>query len=341
MSRLDLNARLEEAGVLLADGGMGTGLFAQGLQTGGSPELWNVEQPERVQRVIRGFVDAGADIVLTNSFGANRYRLVLHEAADRVGELNAAAVACARAATDGVGRPVLVAGSMGPTGEIFEPVGALAYDDGVAAFRAQAEALAEAGADLLWIETISAAEELRAAVEGAASTGLPVCATLTFDTNGRTMMGLTPAAAVALRNQLPVHMAAFGANCGIGPAQLVDTVLDLAAAAEDGDVLIAKGNCGIPEYKDGAICYSGTPEIMAAYARLARDAGARIIGGCCGTTPVHLSAMAETLASTERGPKPSRADVEAWLGPIAFSGETPQPSHGTGERRNRRRRRED
>ena len=206
--------------------------------------------------------------------------------------------------------------------------------DGEAAFAEQAEALAAGGVDILWIETISSAEELRAAVAGAARTGLAVVATMTFDTNGHTMMGLTPAAAMALRAGLAVPPAAFGANCGIGPAQLVDSVIGLRAAADAGDVIVAKGNCGVPQYLDGHIHYDATPAMMADYACLSRDAGARLVGGCCGTTPAHIRAVVEALASRPPGPAPDRATIERTLGPIAVGPATP----GTRNRRRRRRR---
>ena len=205
---------------------------------------------------------------------------------------------------------------MGPTGEIFAPIGALDRQAGEAAFAEQAEALAEGGCDVLWIETISAVEELEAAVAGAARTGLPIVATMTFDTHGRTMMGVTTAAAMGLRERLAVRPVAFGANCGIGPAQLVESVLGLARAAAAGDIIVAKGNCGVPHYRDGQIHYDGTPEIMAAYACLARDAGARVIGGCCGTTASHVRAMALALGARPPGPTPDRAAIEAALGAL-------------------------
>ena len=164
--------------VLLADGGMGTGLFSLGLSTGDSPELWNVLQPDRVATVHRGFVEAGSDIILTNSFGGTRQRLKLHQAQDRVAELNGAAARLARGVADAAGRPVLVAGSMGPTGELVVPLGAMTMDEATAAFAEQAQALAAGGADLLWIETMSSAEEVEAAVAGAATTDLPVVVTL-------------------------------------------------------------------------------------------------------------------------------------------------------------------
>jgi methionine synthase I (cobalamin-dependent) len=315
---------LENKPVLLADGAMGTSLFARGLETGGSPELWNVERPDQVRAVHQGFVDAGSDIILTNSFGANRRRLALHGAEHRVAELNLAAARLARKVADAAGRPVLVAGDIGPTGEIFAPVGVFQPAEGEAVFAEQARALAEGGVDLLWIETISSAEELGAAVAGAAAAGLPVVATLTFDTRGRTMMGLTCAAAMGLRAGLAVRPVAFGANCGIGPAQLVDSVLGLMRAAEPGDLIVAKGNCGLPHYHDGEIRYDGTPAIMADYACLARDAGARIIGGCCGTTPTHVAAMAQALATRAPGPSPDRATIEQALGPIAAEAAGPR-----------------
>jgi methionine synthase I (cobalamin-dependent) len=328
-----LRALLATRPVLIADGAMGTSLFAEGLETGGAPELWNLEQPERVREVHESFVDAGSDLILTNSFGGNRYRLMLHGDQDRVLELNRAAARLARAVADAAGRPVLVAGSMGPTGEIFAPIGALTYEPGAAAFAEQAAALAEGGCDLLWIETISGAEELAAAVEGAARSGLPIVATMTFDTHGRTMMGVSPEAAIGLRDTLPARPVAFGANCGIGPAQLVESVLGLRRAAAPGDLIVAKGNCGVPHYQDGRIHYDGTPEIMAAYACLARDAGARVIGGCCGTTAAHIRAMAPALAKHPPGPVPDRATIEATLGRLPAA-----PASGAGPARARRRR---
>ncbi|MEM7024555.1 MAG: betaine--homocysteine S-methyltransferase, partial [Pseudomonadota bacterium] len=283
------------------------------------------EHPDRVKTVHRGFVDAGSDLLLTNSFGANRKRLELHSAQDQVAELNQAAVRLAREAAEGASQPVLIAGAMGPTGEIFSPVGAFLPEEGEAVFAEQAQALAEGGADLLWIETISSVEELTAAVAGAAKTGLPIAATMTFDTRGRTMMGLTCEAAMGLRAGLALRPVAFGANCGVGPAQLIDSVLGLMGAAEPGDILIAKGNCGLPQYHDGEIRYDGTPEVMADYACLARDAGARIIGGCCGTTAGHVAAMAKALADRPAGTIPDRATVERALGPTDAEPATPKP----------------
>jgi 5-methyltetrahydrofolate--homocysteine methyltransferase len=337
-----LHELLAERGHLIADGAMGTNLFALGLETGGSPELWNIEAPDKVASVHRGFLEAGSDIVLTNSFGGTAHRLKLHEAEGRVHELNAAAARVCREVVDAwaaeTGKRCLVAGSMGPTGELFEPLGALTPETGEAAFAEQAAGLAEGGADLLWIETISAAEEMRAAVAGARRTGLPVIATMTFDTNARTMMGLTPADYAALATDLALD--AFGANCGVGPAELSETVLGLTAASPEG-VVVAKGNCGIPQYVDGAIVYDGTPEAMATYARIVRDAGARIVGGCCGSKPEHVAAIAGALAGYTPGARPTLERItaelgEPWARPGRLTGSEPEAVNDGASRREAR-----
>ncbi len=299
---------------LLADGAMGSNLFARGLTSGEAPELWNTEHPQRIRELQRSFIEAGADIILTNSFGGNRHRLKLHQAEGRVAELNEAAASLARAEADRQDRVVLVGGSMGPTGEILAPLGPLSAAEARESFAEQAAALARGGADILWIETMSSAEETEAAIEGARQAGLPVVTTLSFDTNGRTMMGITPAELAGLSQRH--HLAACGSNCGVGAAEMVASILNLAAAADVSAILVAKANCGIPQYVDGAIRFNGTPELMADYARLALDAGARIIGGCCGTTPEHLRAMRQALETHVRGPKPSFETIEARLGAL-------------------------
>jgi len=339
---IDLSDRLArllaERPYLVADGAMGTNLFLRGLETGDAPELWNVDHPDRVADVHRGFVAAGSDIVLTNTFGANRHRLKLHKLEGRVHELNRAAAALARTVADSAGRVVVVAGSIGPTGELLQPLGALTFDEAREAFAEQAEGLAEGGADVLWIETMSAANEVEAAVAGAATTGLPIVTTLTFDTNGRTMMGVTPAEAAALVHRLLPRPLAFGSNCGTGPAELVASILGLAKASVAGtDVLVAKGNCGIPQFEDGKIKFSGTPELMAEYARLARDAGARIIGACCGSEPRHLKAIVAALKDYTPGPPPDLATVEARLGALTQSTKGDAPAVLEEPRRRRRR----
>ena len=209
-------------------------------------------------------------------------------------------------------RDILVAGSAGPTGDLMQPVGDLAHEDAVRAFREQALGLASGGADVIWIETMSSIEETEAAIEGAAPAGLPLVCTMTFDTNGRTMMGVTPEQAADHFATAP--LAAFGANCGNGFGELIAAVAAMNTLTTCRHPLVAKANCGIPEYVDGAIRYTGTPELMGLYARLARDAGASIVGGCCGSAPDHVTAIRESLQDYSPGPAPDLADIEAALG---------------------------
>jgi methionine synthase I (cobalamin-dependent) len=305
--------------------------------SGDAPEMWNVEHADRVRTLHRQFIEAGADIVLTNTFGGNRHRLKLHDGQERVRELNMAAVKNARAEADAYSkRQIFVAGSIGPTGEIYMPVGTFPYEEGVSAFAEQAAALKEAGADVLWIETMSGEEELRAAVEGAATAGLPIVTTMSFDTNGRTMMGITPTAFGALASSLSTQPVAIGANCGVGASELIATVMGITAARPDAHV-VAKGNCGVPQYRDGHIHYTGTPELMADYARIALDAGARIVGGCCGTSPEHLASMRQALEAHTKGARPTVELVEAKLGEVsALAKGIDQAADGAARRERRR-----
>lgn len=316
-----LQSLLNERGLLLADGATGTNLFAMGLQTGDSPELWNIDHPERIANLHRSFVDAGSDIILTNSFGGTHYRLALHGSADRVAELNVAAARLARAEADKAGKKVLVAGSMGPTGEILEPSGPVSIVQAQAAFAEQARALAEGGVDVLWIETISSAEEIQAAVQAATEVGLPIVYTVSIDTNGRTMMGMTPAETLKVSTGLDAPITAVGSNCGVGASEVVAAVCNLKTACTElgvNPILVAKANCGIPDYVDGKIVYSGTPELMATYAKLCADAGASIIGGCCGTTPLHVASMRQAIDDWQAGdPSPSVETIVASLGELS------------------------
>ena len=336
MARPSFTEALATRPWLLADGATGTNYFQMGLVSGDAPEMWNFEHPERVRSLHRRFIEAGADIVLTNSFGGNRHRLKLHNAQNQVREINVAAAQNARAEADAVDRPVYVGGSIGPTGEIMEPVGALSHAEAVESFAEQALALKEGGADVLWIETMSSEEELRAAVEGASRAGLPIVTTMSFDTNGRTMMGITPKSFGAITAALPTHPVAIGANCGVGASELVATVLGISEARPDAAV-VAKGNCGIPQYVDGHIHYTGTPELMADYARIALDAGAKIIGGCCGTSPEHLAAMRTSLESYTKGQRPTVELIEQRLGPVSQLAKGVDAAAAGAARRERRR----
>ena len=309
---------------LMADGATGTNLFNMGLASGDAPEFWNIDHPERIRTLYRNAVEAGSDIFLTNSFGANASRLKLHDAASRAFELSRLAAALGRDVADAAGRKVVVAGSVGPTGEIMGTVGTLSHETAVEMFEETAAGLKEGGADVLWVETISAPEEFAAAAEAFANVGMPWCGTMSFDTAGRTMMGLTSADMVAMVEKLPNPPIAYGANCGVGASDLLRTVLGFAAQGSTRPI-ISKGNAGIPKYVDGHIHYDGTPELMAEYAVMARDCGATIIGGCCGTMPEHLEKMHEALSTRPRGPRPTLDTIAEVLGGFSSA------SDGTGE----------
>lgn len=322
---------------LLADGATGTNLFALGLQHGDAPELWNLAEPDKVKRHYRSFIEAGSDIVLTNTFGGTANRLKLHGAEEQVHEINRKAAQLLKEEIARSGRDVICAGSVGPTGDLFVPLGPLKHEDGVAAFTAQCAGLLEGGADVAWIETMSSPDELNAAIEGASQAGLPVVCTLSFDTNGRTMMGVTPEDLTRLAHEAPSKPLAFGGNCGTGPAEMVAALVNMHNAAGPTDTLVAKANCGIPVFVDGEVRYNGTPELMARYAVMARNAGARIIGGCCGTTPEHIRSMRHVLETTEPGASPSLEEITRELGAISAGGRGEKAGEGAGRRGSRRR----
>ena len=340
-----LKALLDTRDWLLADGAMGTNLFALGLAGGASGERWNLDEPARIASVHRDMVAAGADIILTNTFGANRYRLALHGLGERASEVNESGAAIARNVADATDRTVVVAGSMGPTGDVLVPLGERTRAEAVDAFAEQAEGLRHGGADVAWIETMYAENELEAAVEAVREVGLPFLVTMTFDTAGRTMMGIRPLDMPGLAPLRAREPLGIGANCGVGPAQLLDSILGLRAAADRETIIVAKSNCGLPEMGDDMqVRYDGTPEIMADYACMARDAGARIIGGCCGTTASHLAAMRDALERRPPAGVPDHAAIEARLGPLKVTLETVEAiarvkEDGAPRQRRRRRRR--
>ena len=289
------DALLASGGPILADGATGTMLFAAGLQFGDPPEMWNLTQPDVVRRVHRGYIDAGSRIVLTNTFGGNRLRLSLHGNEKRVSEFNQMAAIVLRAELDAAGSDALMAGDIGPSGAIMAPLGTLDPAEAVDVFAEQAAALVAGGVDLIWIETMSDLAEVKAAIEGVrrVAPDLPLIATMTFDTRGRTMMGVTPEQAVAAIRSWGAD--ATGGNCGNGPDELIPVIAKMRAADPDA-VLVAKSNAGMPELVDMRAVYRAEPAEMAEYAVAVRAAGAMIIGGCCGSTPAHLTAMAAALA---------------------------------------------
>jgi|TARA_B100001105_G_scaffold127080_1_gene101823 5-methyltetrahydrofolate--homocysteine methyltransferase len=313
---------LDTNGFLVIDGAMGTELFAAGLMAGDPPEIWNLDHPDRLKAIHRSYVEAGSDIILTNSFGGNRHRLKLHSLEGRVHELNAAAASICREVADAADRRVLVAGSMGPTGELIEPLGELTTDEAQEAFAEQAAGLTAGGADVLWLETMSALTEVEAGVSGARSASdLPIVVTLSFDTAGRTMMGITGEEAGTLLADLGVN--GIGANCG---ANLADTEAAVAAIRSVcGDIpVVSKANAGIPVWKGAELEYDATPEILAAHAHRLREIGVSIIGACCGSTSAHI-AMIRAVLDGHR-PVPDIAP------PIATA------TVGASERQDRRRR---
>jgi 5-methyltetrahydrofolate--homocysteine methyltransferase len=328
--RASLRDLLGSGRPLLADGATGTNYFAMGLESGDPPEFWVTDHPDRVVALHQRFVDAGADIILTDTFGCNRQRLKLHRAEHRVVELASGAARLARSVADGASRPVVVAGSVGPTGELFEPLGALTEDAAVESFAEQIRGLVDGGADVAWIETMSAPEEARAAAKAAIQVGVDYVCTMSFDTAGRTMMGVQPGALESVFADLPVQPLAVGANCGVGASDILVSLLEMRGFSLP---TVSKGNCGIPRFEGTSIRYSGTPELMARYAAMAIDSGAAIVGGCCGTSPEHLAAMRGVLAAHVRGSAPTVDGIVAEIGPLTNS----LPGASPEGRRNRRR----
>ncbi len=285
--------RLEEKRVLVADGATGTNLQKVGLTGGMHAEDWVLDHPEKILDLEKAFVAAGSDIILTCTFGATRLRLKGAKHADEVVRINnrAAQLACEAASTSGA----LVAGSMGPLGQLLKPYGPVTSEEARAAFAEQARALSEGGVDFLLIETHFAFEEATAAFEGARSmTDLPVVVSFSFDRGTRTMMGVKPADVVKRYKQLGAAL--VGANCGT-TLENMETVIREYSVTEPGFPLWAKPNAGMPRNEGGQAVYDVTPEQMAEFARKYVDLGACVVGGCCGSTPAHIAAIAEAMKS--------------------------------------------
>jgi len=284
---------LSSSKVIILDGAMGTMLMARGLQAGEAPEKMNMQHPEVVAEIHREYIQAGSNIILTNTFGGNRFRLKRHGLDNQVREINLNAAKLARQVADEFGDMVVVAGDIGPTGEMMKPLGVLTFEDAKQAFAEQAVALSSGGVDVIWIETMSDINEVKAAVEGAKSvTTLPIVATMSFESRGRTMMGNTPEQLVELGKQY--QLSAVGANCGKGPQELEAAIAKMRAV--DPDVtLIAKANAGIPKLIEGNLVYDGTPEVMAEHAERVSQFGVHFIGACCGSSPEHIQAMVQVL----------------------------------------------
>jgi len=276
-------------GPLVGDGAMGTMLEAAGLPAGACRELWNIEHPERVLAVHRVYIEAGSDIIETNTFfGGNRIQLAKWGLEGRAVEFNQAAVRLAREAA---GERVIVSVSMGPTGEVLAPLGNRDPAQAADAFREQAAAAAEAGADAATVETFYALEEIKLAIAAALEAGLPVMATMTFEPSGRTMMGVAPADAA--RALTDYGATVVGANCGTGPEQML-AAAEAMLAATDRPIMV-QPNAGMPRLVGGKTVFPETPETMAEYAERFIALGVKIVGGCCGTTPDHIRAIASRV----------------------------------------------
>ncbi|GAB4457997.1 MAG: betaine--homocysteine S-methyltransferase [Anaerolineae bacterium] len=291
----DLKQKLAEPGVIILDGATGTQLQKMGLPAGMAPELWNLQNPEAVKKHYQAYIEAGSDAVLTNSFGGTRPRLDMEGSGHLTHEIN---VAAARLAREVAGDKVLVLGSMGPTGLLMEPMGELTYEKAVEFFAEQAAGLAEGGADGIHIETMSDLSEAKAAIEGAQrATTLPVTVTMSFDMHGRTMMGVRPEEAV--RELWAMNVLAVGVNCGRTLEENLVAVTAMRRAAPD-VTLIAKPNAGLPRM-EGMVeaVYDVTPEVMADYALKFGAQGVKLLGGCCGSDPSHITAIKAALKGFE------------------------------------------
>jgi 5-methyltetrahydrofolate--homocysteine methyltransferase len=294
-------SRLRTGKTLLSDGATGTMLQHLDASQTTVPEALILQRPSEIRALHQAYVEAGSDLVLSCTFGGNRFRLAGHGLEDRVVEINRRAAELAREATQssppalGDGE-VFVVGDMGPTGQLLKPFGNLTLEKAADAYAEQAGALAQGGADLLLIETMSDLGEARAAIEGARrATDLPIVCTFTFDTHGRTMMGVSPE---MVANQIGPLVEGVGANCGNEPAEYVDLIRvmrQVLNAAGTEAFLWAKPNAGLPRLTEADVMYDATPEYMGQIALQLQEAGARIVGGCCGTTPEYIRSMAIAL----------------------------------------------
>ncbi len=290
-----LRTLLGEDGTVLLDGGMGTLLQEQGLDDGGSGELWNIERPDVIAGLHEEYAKAGARILTTNTFGGTRPRLEMHGLADRLHELNRAGAAIATEVARRHG--ILVAGDLGPTGELLAPLGTMEPGQAQELFEEQLVALRDGGIDVVLIETMSDLGEVEAAVAAARQVvpDVPVIATLSFDTNLRTMMGVRPADAVTSLAELGVD--AVGANCGRGPGEMQAIAEQLTSARTDEVLIVAQSNAGLPQLVGDRFEYDAPPDELADHARVLRELGVDLIGACCGSTPAHVAAMGRALGA--------------------------------------------
>jgi 5-methyltetrahydrofolate--homocysteine methyltransferase len=274
--------------ILVGDGAMGTALMAKGLEAGMCMDLWNADNPQPVIEVLSAYREAGADMLTTNTFGANRWKLSAYDAGDRVAEVNAAAVEVARKAADG---KAFVLGDVGPTGRFMEPLGTDPRSAFVEVFAEQASALAAAGADAIILETFTALDEMLAAVEAAAASGVPVIASMSYSRDAagtfHTMMGNDiPSSTAAI---IAAGASVVAANCGTGPEDYLGIAAELCRASSV--PVMIQPNAGVPQLVEGKTVFPMSADELGAYVERFLDIGVRVIGGCCGTTAEHIAAI--------------------------------------------------
>lgn len=279
---------------VLFDGGMGTLLQERGLEGGGSGELWNVEHPDIIRKIHTEYAEAGARVLTTNTFGGTEPRLTMHGIGDRVHELNEAAASIAHEVAQQHG--IYVSGDLGPTGELMFPMGTMDEEQATALFEAQLRGLVAGGIDLVLIETMSDLSEVKAAIAAAEKVApdLPILATLSFDTNLHTMMGVAPAQAVS--ELADTSADAVGANCGRGLAELESIMTAMVDVRPEHLLLIGQSNAGLPHLVGDQFVYDASVDDVAAHAVRLRDLGIDLIGSCCGSTPAFTAAMRDALA---------------------------------------------
>jgi homocysteine S-methyltransferase len=301
-----------ERGPLIADGAMGTMVYGRGVPYERCTDELNLTEPGIIQRIHREYIRAGAELIEANTYGANRYKLAAHGLADKVREINVRGVRIAREAREECGENVFLAGAVGPLGQHLAPLGTLDLADAKLAFREQIDGLLEGGADLLLLETFSDLTELEIAIEAAREAcDLPLVAMVSFVDDGRVLSGEGPTRVARTLSTLPIDL--MGANCGIGPQSAYDAIRQMSASG--GRSLAAMPNAGAPSRRDGRFVYFSTPEYFAEYARRFVEAGVRLLGGCCGTTPAHVAAMRAAIE-----------DRDATAPPIIALDREPQPA---------------
>ncbi|MGA7730558.1 MAG: bifunctional homocysteine S-methyltransferase/methylenetetrahydrofolate reductase [Chloroflexia bacterium] len=300
-------ARLGEQAPIICDGAMGTMLYSMGVPANSCFDECNLSAPDLVRRVHEAYIKAGAEIIETNTYGANRFKLASFDLADKVKRINMRGARLAREVREVIGMPVMVAGAVGPLGKPIKPVGLISGLEARSMFREQIESLLEGGVDLIILETFRDLEEMRQALIAAREAcDLPLVAQMTFEEDGRTQVGNTPQEIVKALQQLGADV--IGANCSTGPQRMSRVIADMVSHATL--PISAQPNAGWPETVNNRVVYVSTPEYMANFALRMLEGGAKILGGCCGTTPAHIRALAEALRATVDG-RPPTVDASA------------------------------